>query len=88
MKLADIEDPSVPMAVLNYAAANGYVVTEIVGETNTPDVTAIFNKCLAKAQGEGALEFCLKQILNVYNFKDDSHTWRVQLFVFRKLAAK
>lgn len=84
MKLADIKDPSIPMAMVNYAEKNNYRIIELMVHEEMPvvNIVALLYKCFGRAEKEGCVEFCIKEVRNQYKFSNDGHVWRVSICGF------
>lgn len=84
MKLADIADPLVPMAVATYANDHNYKVIDFRNQedTTTPNLISMLNKCILAAKEKGCVEFCLKEIRSRYGFMEDTHTWHISVIGF------
>lgn len=84
MKLADIPDPLLPMAVVNYAAEHKYKVQQFLAQQEDPaDFTKMILDCLDHARKKNCVEYCFAKVERTYDLrKDFGHIWRISIYGF------
>lgn len=83
MKLADISDPLLSMAVLKYAEQHHFTLKEYCADgADFIELTSLIYKCLAQANKNNCAEFAIGQIRNAYNIMEDTHCWKVCIYGF------